>query len=90
MLVSQFPLHTVLYPDGPLPLRVFESRYVDMISKCMREDSPFGVLLIRSGSDSGLASTYEVGTFARIADWYQGKDGLLGITAAGESVIIAG
>ena len=84
MQVPLFPLGTVLYPGGPLPLRIFESRYLDMISKCLKNDSPFGVLLIRSGSETGPASTYDIGTLARITDWYQGSDGLLGITAIGE------
>jgi Lon protease-like protein len=82
--VPLFPLSTVLYPGGPLPLRIFEPRYLDMISKCLRDDSPFGVLLIRSGSETGPATTYEIGTLARIKDWYQGSDGLLGVTAIGE------
>jgi Lon protease-like protein len=55
-----------------------------MISKCLKNDSPFGVLLIRSGSETGPASTYDIGTLARITDWYQGSDGVLGITAIGE------
>ena len=84
MNVALFPLSTVLYPGGPLPLRIFEPRYLDMISDCLKNDKPFGVLLIRSGSDTGPATTYEVGTLARITDWYQGSDGLLGITAVGE------
>lgn len=84
MRVPLFPLRTVLYPGGPLPLRIFEPRYLDMISKCMRDDSPFGVLLIKSGTETGPATTYDVGTLARITDWYQGSDGLLGITAVGE------
>jgi len=84
MKVPLFPLRTVLYPGGPLPLRIFEARYLDMISKCMKNDSPFGVLLIKIGSEAGPATTYDVGTLARITDWYQGNDGLLGITAVGE------
>ncbi len=83
MKVPLFPLRTVLYPGGPLPLRIFESRYLDMISKCMKNESPFGVLLIKTGSEAGPATTYEVGTLAKITDWYQGSDGLLGITAVG-------
>ncbi len=83
MKVPLFPLRTVLYPGGPLPLRIFESRYLDMISKCVKNDSPFGVLLIKTGSEAGPATTYEVGTLAKITDWYQGSDGLLGITAVG-------
>jgi len=84
MDIPLFPLRTVLFPGGPLPLRIFESRYIDMISRCMKSDAPFGVLLIREGQESGMATTYDIGTLANIADWYQGSDGLLGVTAAGE------
>jgi uncharacterized protein len=82
--VPLFPLNTVLFPGGPLPLRIFEPRYLDMISACLRNDSPFGVLLIRDGGETGPATTHSVGTLARISDWYQGSDGLLGVTAVGE------
>jgi Lon protease-like protein len=82
--VPLFPLNTVLFPGGPLPLRIFEARYVDMIGRCMKTDSPFGVVLIREGAEAGAATTHAVGTLARIVDWYQGSDGLLGITAIGE------
>jgi Lon protease-like protein len=82
--VPLFPLNTVLFPGGPLPLRIFEPRYLSMVSHCVRNDSPFGVLLIRAGQESGPATTHNVGTLARITDWYQGSDGLLGITAIGE------
>jgi len=84
MDVPLFPLSTVLFPGGPLPLRIFESRYIDMISHCMKNDVPFGVLLIREGGETGPATTHDVGTLARIMDWYQGSDGLLGVTAIGE------
>ena len=83
MEVPLFPLRTVLFPGGPLPLRIFESRYIDMISQCMKSDSPFGVLLIRDGQEAGPATTHDVGTLANITDWYQGSDGLLGVTALG-------
>lgn len=83
MKIPLFPLHTVLYPGGPLPLRIFEQRYIDMVSRCVKEDAPFGVLLIRNGNETGPAETYNIGTLAQIADWYQGSDGLLGITAIG-------
>lgn len=78
-----FPLRTVLFPDGPLPLRVFEPRYLDMVSRCMRDDQPFGVILLLAGAETGAARTASIGTLARIADWYQGSDGILGITALG-------
>ena len=83
MEIPLFPLNTVLFPGGPLPLRVFESRYLDMISRCMKQDCPFGVLLIREGQEVGPATTHTVGTLAKVTDWYQGSDGLLGITAIG-------
>ena len=83
MQIPLFPLNTVLFPGGPLPLRLFEARYLDMISRCMKDDAPFGVLLIRDGHEAGPATTHHVGTLARVTDWYQGSDGLLGITAIG-------
>lgn len=82
--VPLFPLNAVLFPGGPLPLRIFEPRYLGMVSHCLQNDSPFGVLLIRNGNETGPSTTHNVGTLARITDWYQGSDGLLGITAIGE------
>ncbi|MFO7594187.1 MAG: LON peptidase substrate-binding domain-containing protein [Pseudomonadota bacterium] len=80
-----FPLHSVLFPGGPLVLRIFETRYLDMVSRCLREESGFGVALIREGQEVGRAAeVYEVGTLGRISDWEQRKDGLLGITLTGE------
>jgi Lon protease-like protein len=80
-----FPLHTVLFPGGPLPLRIFETRYIDMVSRCMREQLPFGVLLIQEGEEAGaVASTAAVGCTARIVDFNTLPDGLLGISCVGE------
>ena len=79
-----FALNTVLYPGGPLPLRIFEPRYVDMVSDRLRRDAPFIVALIRSGGEvGGGATTHRIGTLARIVDWNRQDDGLLGITALG-------
>ncbi|MEL7311460.1 MAG: LON peptidase substrate-binding domain-containing protein [Pseudomonadota bacterium] len=83
--VPLFPLGTVLFPGGPLPLRIFETRYTDMIGSCMRDGSLFGVVGIRAGNDVGPSEIHTVGTTARITDFYQGSDGLLGITAIGET-----
>jgi hypothetical protein len=77
----------VLFPGGPLPLRIFEPRYVDMVRHCMRTHCPFGVLLIRAGSEVGVKGAGElslVGTTARIVDFNALPDGLLGITCIGE------
>jgi uncharacterized protein len=82
--IPLFPLNTVLFPGGPLKLRIFEARYVDMIGRCMREDRGFGVALIVEGVEAGgPARTANVGTLARIVDFEQLKGGLLGITAHG-------
>ncbi len=84
-VIPLFPLNTVLFPGGPLPLRIFETRYVDMVRHCMRERCPFGVVLIRAGAEVGaVADTAEVGTTARIVDFNSMPDGLLGISCAGE------
>lgn len=79
-----FPLQTVLYPGGPLPLRIFETRYLDMVSRCLKEEQGFGVCLIREGKETGPAQVHMTGTLARIRDWSQGQDGLLNILARGE------
>lgn len=82
--IPLFPLNTVLFPDGLLPLRVFETRYLDMISECMRHDKGFGVCLIRSGTEVGRAADCcSVGTLAVIQDFDRGDDGLLYIVARG-------
>lgn len=83
--IALFPLNAVLFPGGPLKLRIFEARYVDMIGRCMREGSSFGVAMIVEGVEAGgAAQTAQIGTSARIVDFEQLKDGLLGITAVGE------
>jgi len=85
-VIPLFPLHTVLFPGGPLPLRIFETRYTDMVRRCTREQRPFGVLLIQEGEEAGaVASTATVGCSARIADFYTMQDGLLGISCVGEN-----
>jgi Lon protease-like protein len=84
-VIPLFPLHVVLFPGGPLPLRIFETRYTDMVRRCAREQSPFGVVLIQEGEEAGeVASTAAVGSSARIADFHTLKDGLLGISCVGE------
>ena len=82
--IALFPLNIVLFPDGPLPLRIFETRYVDMVRRCMRETQTFGVVLIREGNEVGPAETYDVGTLAKIVDFHQLSDGLLGLSCVGQ------
>jgi len=83
--IALFPLNAVLFPGGPLPLRIFEPRYVDMVRRCMRDATPFGVVRILEGAEAGAcASTAAVGTSARIVDFSTLPDGLLGILCRGE------
>jgi len=83
--IPLFPLGTVLFPGGPLPLRIFETRYIDLVRRCLRDGSGFGVVMILEGREAGGAATIcEVGTYARIVDFSQQPDGLLGIEARGE------
>ena len=79
-----FALHTVLFPRGILPLRVFEARYLDMTRACMRKDTPFGVCLIREGKEVGAPATPEaVGCLAHITDWDMQQLGMLHLKALG-------
>lgn len=79
-----FPLNVVLFPGGPLPLRIFETRYLDMVRRCLREETGFGVVCIAEGQEvAGKTSFHAVGTEARIVDFNRLEDGLLGITCLG-------
>jgi len=84
MQIPLFPLGTVLFPEGVLPLRIFEPRYLAMIGDCMRTGSQFGVVLISEGKESGKpARFFQTGTLARIEDFDQLEDGYLGVTCRG-------
>jgi len=79
-----FPLKAVLFPEGRLALRVFEPRYMDMVSRCMREDAGFGVCLIAAGEEVGEAAVPQpLGTEARIAQWGMDAPGVLNIVVRG-------
>jgi Lon protease-like protein len=84
MNIPLFPLNTVLFPGAPLPLQIFEPRYLQMIERCQQESLPFGVVLIRSGQEvGGYATPYEVGTTARITDVQRLPNGRLQILTQG-------
>jgi hypothetical protein len=82
--IALFPLNIVLFPAGSLPLRIFETRYLDMVRRCMRETQTFGVVLIREGAETGPAETFDIGTLAKIVDFHQLSDGLLGLSCVGQ------
>ena len=75
----------MLFPGGRLPLRIFESRYMEMAKACLKHGSAFGVCLIREGKEVGAPATpSDVGTLARIASWDMPQLGVLHVVARGE------
>lgn len=85
MSLALFPLNTVLFPGCTLDLQIFEARYLDMISRCMKQGSGFGVVCILEGEEVGVAPEgYAlVGCEALIRDFKQQDNGLLGIRVEG-------
>ena len=80
-----FPLNTVLFPGGMLPLRIFEPRYLDMVKDCTRNQHGFGVCMIIQDEELGQnTASAALGCEAKIIDFDQTPDGLLAITALGE------
>ncbi len=85
-----FPLKTVLFPGGVLPLRIFEQRYIEMAKDCLRDGQPFGVCLITEGDEVAKAASpaprfASIGVLASIAAWDMPTLGILHVTAAGGS-----
>ncbi len=89
-----FPLQTVLFPGGLLPLQIFEVRYLDLMKRCWATGEPFGVVALRSGHevrrapkpgepDAPAESLCEVGTLARLEVCEQVRPGLLRVVARG-------
>ncbi|WP_349306801.1 LON peptidase substrate-binding domain-containing protein [Marinobacter sp. CHS3-4] len=88
MNVPLFPLNSVVLPGGRIPLQLFEPRYLDMLTRCMKEDRGFVVVLLRDGLETGkMAAFYDIGTYVRIIDFKQLDNGLLGITVEGQSKV---
>src|SRR5690606_4782943 len=80
-----FPLNTVLFPGGRLPLKVFEQRYVEMTKACVRDGSPFGVCLIREGNEVGdPALPADIGCTAVVEQWDVPHPNLFELLARGE------
>ncbi|MEW5967573.1 MAG: LON peptidase substrate-binding domain-containing protein [Pseudomonadota bacterium] len=85
-----FPLQTVVFPGGRLPLRVFEQRYIEMVKQAIADNTPFGICAIREGQEVGTpAVPCEVGTLVHITDWDMPESGILHIdTQARERFIV--
>jgi Lon protease-like protein len=89
MRIPLFPLRTVLFPGGVLPLKIFEQRYVDMAKACLAEAEPFGVCMILRGDEvardrsSAPPEFAQLGTLARIGDWEMPQLGILHVSTVG-------
>ena len=87
--IPLFPLSLVLFPGGRLDLQIFERRYIDLVRHCMRTESGFGICLLKKGQETMKAGTqqtiHRTGTYAKIIDWDQLPNGLLGITVEGSA-----
>ena len=84
-----FPLKTVLFPGGLLPLKVFEQRYIDMTKRCIQDKKPFGVCLLTRGEEVARRGGSDppefalVGTLARITSWDMPQLGILQLKTEG-------
>lgn len=89
--IPLFPLSSILLPYGRLSLQIFEQRYLDLVRSCMRTETGFGVAWTRRGSEVAVKGAArpdlgDYGTYARIVDFDQLPNGLLGITIAGTEI----
>jgi len=84
MELPLFLLHAVLIPGARLPLKVFEARYLDMVTNCLKTGEPFGICLIKSGREVGEAGEPQaVGTLAHVTQWEMQQAGILMIEVHG-------
>ncbi len=85
LTIPLFPLGTILFPSGLLPLKLFEQRYLEMGKTCLRDELPFGVCGIKQGAEVGAPATpFEVGCLAKIIHWDMPQLGILHIVAQGD------
>ena len=81
MKQALFPLHTILFPGGILPLQIFEQRYLSLIKDCMKQETGFVTVLISEGKEVGAApQVHSTGCYVEITDWESLPNGLLGVT----------
>ena len=89
--LALFPLHAVLLPGGRVPLQIFEPRYLDLVSRCMKGEESFGIVRITDGHEvilaqgTGKPRIAPIGTRARIVDWDALPAGRLRITVEGDA-----
>lgn len=81
-----FPLNVVLFPGAFLPLHIFEQRYREMVKYCIRNESSFGVVMIKEGEEAGNGVTpCIVGTEVEVLDVNRFPDGRMNIMTSGHS-----
>ena len=86
-----FPLQTVLFPDNYLPLRIFEPRYLALIKRCVKDESGFGIIALKSGNEviqeaeSSTIELHSIGTLANVTKYEEVSPGILGIWTKGIS-----
>lgn len=78
-----FPLSTVVFPGGIMSLRIFEPRYLDMVARCMKTGTGFGVCAAQPAAEGAFSAPHAVGTRVDIVDFDRLDDGQLGITVEG-------
>jgi len=83
--IPLFPLNSIILPGGRIPMQLFEPRYLDMLTRCLKEARGFVVMLLRSGGESSYKTNFhDIGTYVHIIDFQQLDNGLLGITVEGD------
>lgn len=92
--IPLFPLPLVVFPGGKLPLQVFETRYLDMVKDCLRQDTGFGIVMITEGSqvlrdaEEQLPEISQCGTYCKIVDFDQLPNGMLSIMIEGQKKFV--
>lgn len=89
-LLPLFPLHTQLLPEQCLDLQIFEPRYIQLIKNCLRNESAFGIAMIREGAEvvrtsADIPQVFNIGVSAKIVDWGTTDTNLLAVTVRGDA-----
>jgi hypothetical protein len=87
MNVPLFPLNSIVCPGGRIPLRVFEARYLDMVSDCLKKEAGFVIVMLRDADDARKHGSrfYDVGTLVRVVDFgSELQNGVLSLTVEGQ------
>ena len=83
-----FPLKSIVLPGGVFPLRIFERRYLDMITECIKNNTGFSIALVqKEDRNKYIDQVYDVASYVEIIDWNKLDDGILGISVEGKSLV---